>query len=65
MSFFPTSEIYDSGVDNCLNPKCYVMWPSHLSTHMQLEYLVSFKLAPEARSKIIIDYLDAYYVIQR
>ena len=54
--FFPTSEIYDSGVDNCLYPKCYVMWPSHLSTHMQLEYLVSFKLAPEARSKIIIDY---------
>lgn len=30
------------------------MWPSHLSTHMHLEYLVSFKLAPEARSKIII-----------
>lgn len=51
--FFPTSQIYDSGVDDCLNPKCYVMWPSHLSTHMQLEYLVSFKLAPEARSKII------------
>ncbi|WVZ87651.1 hypothetical protein U9M48_034257 [Paspalum notatum var. saurae] len=50
---FPTSEIYDSGVDDCLNPKCYVMWPSHLSTHLRLEYLVSFKLAPEIRNYLI------------
>jgi len=50
---FPSSNIYDSGVDDCLNPKCYVMWPSHLSTHMRLEYLVSFKLSPDVRSKII------------
>ena len=51
--FFPSSDVYDSGVDDCLNPKCYVMWPSHLSTHMRLEYLVSFKLSPDIRSKII------------
>ena len=51
--FFPSSDVYDSGVDDCLNPKCYVMWPSHLSTHMRLEYLVSFKLSPDVRSKII------------
>ncbi|CAM0145881.1 unnamed protein product [Urochloa decumbens] len=51
--FFPSSDIYDSGVDDCLNPKCYVMWPSHLSTHMRLEYLVSFKLAPDVRSYLL------------
>ncbi|XP_062227099.1 inactive poly [ADP-ribose] polymerase RCD1-like isoform X2 [Phragmites australis] len=50
---FPSSKIYDSGVDDCLNPKCYVMWPSHLSTHIRLEYLVSFKLAPEARNYLL------------
>ena len=50
---FPSSEIYDSGVDDCSNPKCFVMWPSHLSTHIRLEYLVSFKLSPDVRSKII------------
>ncbi|KAJ1273423.1 hypothetical protein BS78_06G279300 [Paspalum vaginatum] len=50
---FPTSEMYDSGVDDCLNPKCYVMWPSHLSTHLRLEYLVSFKLAPEIQNYLI------------
>ncbi|CAN6230004.1 unnamed protein product [Urochloa humidicola] len=51
--FFPSSDIYDSGVDDCLNPKCYVMWPSHLSTHVRLEYLVSFKLAPDVRSYLL------------
>ncbi|KAG2575604.1 hypothetical protein PVAP13_7KG382400 [Panicum virgatum] len=50
---FPSSNIYDSGVDDCLNPKCYVMWPSHLSTHMRLEYLVSFKLSPDVRSYLL------------
>uniref|UniRef100_A0A0A9DJE4 PARP catalytic domain-containing protein n=1 Tax=Arundo donax TaxID=35708 RepID=A0A0A9DJE4_ARUDO len=50
---FPSSEIYDSGVDDCLNPKCYVMWPSHLSTHIWLEYLVSFKLAPQVQNYLL------------
>ncbi|EES15499.1 uncharacterized protein LOC8055479 [Sorghum bicolor] len=50
---FPSSEIYDSGVDDCSNPKCYVMWPSHLSTHIRLEYLVSFKLVPKVRNYLL------------
>ena len=50
---FPSSEIYDSGVDDCSNPKCFVMWPSHLSTHIRLEYLVSFKLVSKVRRKMI------------
>ncbi|CAL5022530.1 unnamed protein product [Urochloa decumbens] len=50
---FPSSEIYDSGVDDCSNPKCYVMWPSHLSTHIRLEYLVSFKLVPKVRHYLL------------
>ncbi|XP_062191536.1 inactive poly [ADP-ribose] polymerase RCD1-like isoform X2 [Phragmites australis] len=50
---FPSSEIYDSGVDDCSNPKCYVMWPSHLSTHMRLEYLVSFKLVPKVQNYLL------------
>uniref|UniRef100_A0A0D9WB01 Uncharacterized protein n=1 Tax=Leersia perrieri TaxID=77586 RepID=A0A0D9WB01_9ORYZ len=50
---FPSSEIYDSGVDDCSNPKCYVMWPSHLSTHIRLEYLVSFKLSSKVRNYLL------------
>ncbi|GJM90887.1 hypothetical protein PR202_ga07210 [Eleusine coracana subsp. coracana] len=50
---FPSSEMFDSGVDDCSNPKCYVMWPSHLNTHMRLEYLVSFKLIPKVRNYLL------------
>ncbi|KAG8066656.1 hypothetical protein GUJ93_ZPchr0004g39413 [Zizania palustris] len=50
---FPSSEIYDSGVDDCSNPKCYVMWPSHLSTHIRLEYLVSFRLSSKVRNYLL------------
>jgi hypothetical protein len=50
---FPGSKMYDSGVDDCLNPKCYMMGLPHLSTHIRFEYLISFKLAPVFRSKII------------
>uniref|UniRef100_A0A0E0KWM4 Poly [ADP-ribose] polymerase n=1 Tax=Oryza punctata TaxID=4537 RepID=A0A0E0KWM4_ORYPU len=50
---FPSSEIYDSGVDDCSNPKCYVMWPSHLSSHIRLEYLVSFRLSSKVRNYLL------------
>ncbi|KAK3152755.1 hypothetical protein QOZ80_2BG0163130 [Eleusine coracana subsp. coracana] len=50
---FPSSEMFDSGVDDCSNPKCYVMWPSHLNTHMRLEYLVSFKLIPKVQNYLL------------
>ncbi|KAF0891057.1 hypothetical protein E2562_005149 [Oryza meyeriana var. granulata] len=50
---FPSSEIYDSGVDDCSDPKCYVMWPSHLSTHIRLEYLVSFRLSSKVRNYLL------------
>jgi hypothetical protein len=50
---FPSSEMYDSGVDDCSNPKCYVMWPSHVNTHIRLEYLVSFRLSSKVRRKMV------------
>ncbi|KAM0929578.1 hypothetical protein ACQ4PT_001612 [Festuca glaucescens] len=50
---FPSSEIYDSGVDDCSNPKCYVMWPSHVNTHIRLEYLVSFRLPSKVRNYLL------------
>ncbi|XP_037459686.1 inactive poly [ADP-ribose] polymerase RCD1-like [Triticum dicoccoides] len=41
--------IYDSGVDDCSNPNYYVIWPSHRSTNISLEYLISFRLAPKVQ----------------
>ncbi|KAL6861331.1 hypothetical protein ACP4OV_017031 [Aristida adscensionis] len=46
---FPSTEIHDSGVDNCSNPSYYLIWNSHLSTHICFEYLISFKLAPKVQ----------------
>uniref|UniRef100_A0ACD5V8U6 Uncharacterized protein n=1 Tax=Avena sativa TaxID=4498 RepID=A0ACD5V8U6_AVESA len=45
--------MYDSGVDNCSNPNYYVMWPSHLCTHISLEYLISFRLAPKVQEYML------------
>lgn len=45
--------IYDSGVDNCSNPNYYMMWPSHLRTHICLEYLISFRLAPKVQEYLL------------
>ncbi|KAM3188815.1 hypothetical protein ACQJBY_067651 [Aegilops geniculata] len=41
--------IYDSGVDDCSNPNYYVIWPSHRSSNISLEYLISFRLAPKVQ----------------
>ncbi|KAI4975862.1 hypothetical protein ZWY2020_049469 [Hordeum vulgare] len=41
--------IYDSGVDDGSNPNYYVIWPSHRSTNISLEYLISFGLAPKVQ----------------
>lgn len=47
--YYPSSGDYDSGVDNLFDPKCYVVWPTHVSTYIYPEYLVSFKLAPNVQ----------------
>lgn len=48
---YPSSNEYDSGVDDCLNPKRYVVWSSYLNTHIHPEYVVSFKLSPTIQGK--------------
>lgn len=44
--YYPSSGDYDSGVDNLLDPKCYVVWSTRVGACIHPEYLVSFKLAP-------------------
>lgn len=43
--FHPGSEDYDGGVDNLCNPKQYIVWSTHMSTHILPEYIVSFKIS--------------------
>lgn len=43
--FHPSSEDFDSGVDNLQNPKWYIVWNTNMNSHIYPEYVVSFKMA--------------------
>eukprot|EP01018_Ginkgo_biloba_P005055 Gb_12340 [translate_table: standard] len=45
--FHPSSEHFDSGVDDLKNPKRYIIWSTHMNTHIHPEYVVSFKVPPQ------------------
>uniref|UniRef100_A0A1D1ZEY1 Inactive poly [ADP-ribose] polymerase RCD1 n=1 Tax=Anthurium amnicola TaxID=1678845 RepID=A0A1D1ZEY1_9ARAE len=45
----PSNLEFDSGVDDLLQPNCYVIWGAHTTTHIHPEYIVSFKLSPTVR----------------
>lgn len=49
LQLLPSNENFDSGVDNIKNPKCYVIWSTHMNTHIHPEYVVSFKVSAEVR----------------
>lgn len=42
----PSSDEFDSGVDNLLAPKKYIVWSTHMNTHILPEYVISFKSPP-------------------
>ncbi|KAF5957506.1 hypothetical protein HYC85_004731 [Camellia sinensis] len=42
--FHPSSEQFDSGVDNLVSPKKYIVWSTHVNTHILLEYIISFRV---------------------
>lgn len=44
--FHPINEHFDTGVDDICNPKRFVVWTTHMNTHILPEYIISFKLAP-------------------
>ncbi|XP_028777816.1 LOW QUALITY PROTEIN: probable inactive poly [ADP-ribose] polymerase SRO3 [Neltuma alba] len=39
----PSSVEYDTGADDPLNPKWYVLWSSNMNSHILPEYVISFK----------------------
>ncbi|XP_020577366.1 inactive poly [ADP-ribose] polymerase RCD1-like isoform X2 [Phalaenopsis equestris] len=48
----PSSDKFDSGVDDLKAPKHYVIWDKNMHSHIYLEYAVTFKLLSEAREFI-------------
>lgn len=42
----PSTEEFDSGVDNLISPNKYIIWSSHMNTHILPEYIISFRVHP-------------------
>lgn len=48
---YPSSEDFDSGVDDLQNPKHYTIWNMNMNTHIYPEYVVSFKISSRVSSE--------------
>ncbi|KAG6525200.1 probable inactive poly [ADP-ribose] polymerase SRO3 [Zingiber officinale] len=46
----PSSDEFDSGVDDTANPKHYVVWSTHMNTHIIPDFIVSYKIPNRPRS---------------
>ncbi|CAK7328915.1 unnamed protein product [Dovyalis caffra] len=44
--YHPSSEEFDSGIDNLSSPKKYIVWSTHMNTHILPEYVISFRAPP-------------------
>ncbi|KAL7246530.1 hypothetical protein ACSBR2_001591 [Camellia fascicularis] len=42
--YHPSSKQFDSGVDNLGSPKKYIVWSTHMNTHILPEYIISFRV---------------------
>lgn len=47
----PSSDEFDSGVDDLSSPKKYVVWSTHLNTHILPEFIVSFRTTWSLKGK--------------
>ncbi|XP_037496681.1 inactive poly [ADP-ribose] polymerase RCD1 isoform X2 [Jatropha curcas] len=45
---YPSSEDFDSGVDDLQNPGQYIVWNMNMNTHIYPEFVVSFKVSSNA-----------------
>lgn len=51
--FHPSSESFDSGVDDPENPRHYIVWSMNINTHIYPEYVVSFKVPANREGEIL------------
>ncbi|OAY69995.1 Inactive poly (ADP-ribose) polymerase RCD1 [Ananas comosus] len=48
--FHPSSDEYDSGVDDLKNPRWYIVWSTHMNTHILPEYVVTYRSSNKQQS---------------
>ncbi|CAL5355722.1 hypothetical protein CsSME_00044477 [Camellia sinensis var. sinensis] len=51
--FHPSSEHFDSGVDDLQNPRHYIVWNMKKNAHIYPEYAVSFKVSSDAEGFLV------------
>ncbi|KAF5938733.1 hypothetical protein HYC85_022992 [Camellia sinensis] len=51
--FHPSSENFDSGVDDLQNPIHYIVWNMNMNTHIYPEYVISFKMSHSAEGALV------------
>lgn len=44
--FHPSSEEFDSGVDDLAEPRRYIVWSSYMNSHILPSFIISFKAPP-------------------
>lgn len=50
--FHPSNEEYDTGVDDLGNPRRYIVWSTHMNTHILPHFVISFKLEHSLRGEL-------------
>ncbi|XP_022737436.1 probable inactive poly [ADP-ribose] polymerase SRO5 [Durio zibethinus] len=45
----PSSDEFDSGVDDLSSPKKYILWSTHVNTHILPEFILSFTAPPSVK----------------
>ncbi|KAF8379025.1 hypothetical protein HHK36_028452 [Tetracentron sinense] len=51
--FHPSSENFDSGVDDLQNPMHYIIWNMNNNTHIYPEYVISFRVPSSAEGHMV------------
>ncbi|MCL7048874.1 hypothetical protein MKW94_016746 [Papaver nudicaule] len=51
--FHPSSENFDSGVDDLQDPKRYIIWNVNMNTHIFPEYVISFKAPSIEKGRLV------------
>lgn len=49
--FHPSTEDFDSGVDDLQNPRHYIVWNMNMNTHIFPEFVVNFKVSSNAEGE--------------
>lgn len=62
MQCYPSSDEFQSGVDDLVSPKRIIIWSSQMNTHILPEFVVSFKTLTGINSKLFQEF--HYYSIE-